>query len=176
MIGVNFLEIKKNIKKLKLPKKRFEFRGQVDERNIYDDYAHHPNEIKATIQLGRLFINQKRNNELHKGRIVAIFQPHRYSRVLQFAEEFALELSKADVIYVTSIFGAGEVNENQINSKIITDLIYKKNKNVNYITNYYEITKNFYSLTQKGDLILNMGAGDCHNFWSILNGKNKQMR
>ena len=172
MIGVNFLEIKKNIKKLKLPKKRFEFRGQVDERNIYDDYAHHPNEIKATIQLGRLFINQKRNNELHKGRIVAIFQPHRYSRVLQFAEEFALELSKADVIYVTSIFGAGEVNENQINSKIITDLIYKKNKNVNYITNYYEITKNFYSLTQKGDLILNMGAGNCHNFWSILNEKN----
>ena len=80
-----------------------------------------------------------------------------------------MELSKADVIYVTSIFGAGEENENQINSKIITDLIYKKNKNVRYINNYYEIKKNFYSLTQKGDLILNMGAGDCHNFWSILN-------
>ena len=172
MIGVNFLEIKKNIKCLKLPKKRFEFRGQVDERNLYDDYAHHPNEIKATIKLGRLFINQKRNNELLKGRLVAIFQPHRYSRVKQFAKEFALELSKADVIYVTSIFPAGEVNEDQINSKIITDLIYKENKNVSYINNYYEITKNFYELTQKGDLILNMGAGDCHNFWSILNGKN----
>jgi len=46
-----------------------------------------------------------------------------------------------------------------------------ENKNVNYINNYYEITKNFYELTQKGDLILNMGAGDCHNFWSILNEK-----
>ena len=57
-------------------------------------------------------------------------------------------------------------------SKIITDLIYKKNKNVCYVNNYYEITKNFHELTQKGDLILNMGAGDCHNFWSIL--KNKQ--
>ena len=42
MIGVDFLEIKKNIKYLKLPKKRFEFRGQVNERNLYDDYAHHP--------------------------------------------------------------------------------------------------------------------------------------
>ena len=40
------------------------------------------------------------------------------------------------------------------------------------INNYHEITKNFYELTQKGDLILNMGAGDCHNFWSILNEKN----
>ena len=48
----------------------------------------------------------------------------------------------------------------------------KKNKNVSYINNYYEITKNFYELTRKGDLILNMGAGDCHNFWSILNEKN----
>jgi len=75
------------------------------------------------------------------------------------------------VIYVTSIYGAGEGNEDKITSKIITDLIYKKNKNVSYINNYYAITKNFYELTQKGDLILNMGAGDCHNFWSILKEK-----
>ena len=172
MIGVDFLEIKKNLKYLKLPKKRFEFRGQIDERNIYDDYAHHPNEIKETIKLGRLFIKKKDNNELHKSRLIAIFQPHRYSRTKQFTKEFAEELSKADVIYVTSIYGAGERNEDEITSKNITDLIYKQNKNVSYINNYREITKNFYDLTQKGDLILNMGAGDCHNFWSILNGKN----
>ncbi len=172
MIGVNFIEIKKNIKYLKLPKKRFEFRGQIDERSLYDDYAHHPNEIKETIKLGRLFIQQKHNNEFQKSRLIAIFQPHRYSRVKQFTEEFAQELSKADVIYVTSIYGAGEGNEDKITSKIITDLIYKKNKNVSYINNYYEVTKNFYKLTQKGDLILNMGAGDCHNLWSILNEKN----
>jgi len=171
MIGVNFLEIKKNIKHLKLPKKRFEFRGQIDERDVYDDYAHHPNEIKETIKLGRLFLNQKSNNESQKGRLIAIFQPHRYSRVKQFKKEFAEELSKADVIYVTSIYGAGEKNKNTIDSKIITDLIYEQNKNVSYINNYHEITKNFYELTHQGDLILNMGAGDCHNFWSILNTK-----
>jgi len=172
MIGVDFIEIKKNIKYLKLPKKRFEFRGQLDKRNFYDDYAHHPNEIKETIKLGRLFIKNKGNNESQQSRLIAVFQPHRYSRVKQFAKEFAEELSKADVIYVTSIYGAGEVNEDKINSKIITDLIYKQNKNVIFINNYHEITKNFYELTQKGDLILNMGAGDCHHFWSILNGQN----
>ena len=172
MIGLDFIEIKKNIKYLKLPKKRFEFRGQMNKRCLYDDYAHHPNEIKETIKLGRLFIKQRHNNELQKNRLIAIFQPHRYTRVMQFYKEFAEELSKADIIYVTSIYGAGEENEDKISSKIITDLIYKKNKNVCYINNYYEITKNFYELTQEGDLILNMGAGDCHNFWSILNGKN----
>ena len=89
----------------------------------------------------------------------------------QFTKEFAEELSKADVIYVTSIYAAGEVNEEKINSEIITNLIYKQNKNVSFINNYYEITNNFYDLTQRGDLILNMGAGDCHNLWSILNEK-----
>jgi len=171
MIGVDFIEIKKNIQYLKLPRKRFEYRGQIDKRKIYDDYAHHPNEIKETIKLGRLFIKQKHNNECQKSRLIVIFQPHRYSRVKQFTEEFAEELSKADVIYVTSIYAAGEGNEDKITSKIITDLVYKKNKNVCYINDYHQITKNFYELTQEGDLILNMGAGDCHNFWSILNKK-----
>jgi len=175
MIGVDFIEIKKNLKYLKLPKKRFEFRGQIDERSLYDDYAHHPNEIKETIKLGRLFIKQKNNNEFHKNRLIAIFQPHRYSRVIQFTREFAEELSKADVVYVTNIYAAGEINVDKITSEIITDLICKQNKNVSYINNYHEITKNFYKLTQKGDLILNMGAGDCHNFWSILNKKTIKM-
>ncbi len=175
MIGLDFLEIKKNIKYLKLPKKRFEFRGKIDERDVYDDYAHHPNEIKETIKLGRLFLKQKRNNYSKKSRLIAIFQPHRYSRVKQFSKEFAQELSKADVIYLTSIYGAGEENKDKINSKLITDLIYKQNKNVYYLNNYHEITKKFYELTQQGDLILNMGAGDCHNFWSILNKKDPLM-
>ena len=175
MIGVNFIDIKKNLEYLKLPKKRFELRGQIDERNFYDDYAHHPNEIKATIKLAKLFITKGDDNESKKSRLIAIFQPHRYSRVKKFAKEIAEELSKADVIYVTSIYGAGESNEDKINSKIITDLIFLKNKNVYYVDNYHEMTKNFYKVTQKGDLILNMGAGDCHNFWSILNQRKKKV-
>ena len=169
MIGVSFNEIKKNIESLELPKKRFEFRGELDQRIIYDDYAHHPNEIKATIKLARMFIKDNNN---HKRRLVAIFQPHRFSRVKQFIQEFALELSKADVIYLTNIFGAGEKNIDNIDSTQIADLIYKINKNVKYIKNNFEIKSKFYILTKKNDFILNMGAGDCHNLWSILNNKN----
>ena len=169
MIGVTFEEIKKNIKCLKLPKKRFEFRGILDERIIYDDYAHHPNEIKATIKLARLFIKDKCKKGEEKGRLVAIFQPHRFTRVKQFLDDFAEELSKADIIYLTDIYGAGEKNIDKINSELITKIIYKKNKNVKYLKNNYEIQKEFYKLTKKNDFIVNMGAGDCHNFWSILN-------
>ena len=172
MLGVSLKEIKKNIKFLKLPKKRFEFRGEIDKRILYDDYAHHPNEIKATIDLARLFLKDKNNkNHGKKSRLVVIFQPHRFSRVKQFINEFAEELSKADVIYLTSIFGAGEKNINKINSELITSIIYKKNKNVQYLKNNLEIKKNFYKLTEKNDFIVNMGAGDCHNLWSVLNDK-----
>ena len=175
MIGVNLKEIKKNIKFLELPKKRFELKGELNERIIYDDYAHHPNEVKATISLARLFINDKHKNADKKSRLVVIFQPHRYSRVKQFVNEFAEELSKADVIYITDIYGAGESNKDNITSEIITNIIYKKNKNVKYIKDYYEVKKDFYKLTRTNDLILNMGAGDCHNFWSILNNETKYL-
>ena len=168
-IGVSFENIQENIQYLKLPRKRFEFRGIFNGRIIYDDYAHHPNEIKATINLGKLFINNTNHLEKKEGRLIVIFQPHRFSRVKQFINEFAEELSKADVIYVTNIFGAGEINKDKIHSENITDIIYKKNKNVKYLKDNYEIKKNFYNLTKKKDLIVNMGAGNCHNLWSVLN-------
>ncbi len=171
MVGVSFNKIKKHIESLELPKKRFEFKGKLNERIIYDDYAHHPNEIRATIELARLFIKDKYNNK-QKKRLVAIFQPHRFSRVKQFINEFVEELSKADVIYLTSIFGAGEKNIYNIESEVIADHIYKSNKNVKYLKNNYEIKDRFFELTQKGDFIINMGAGDCHNLWSILSKKN----
>ena len=171
MIGIEFKDIKKNIKYLKLPNKRFEFRGEICARKIYDDYAHHPNEIKATIQLARLFTDHKSNKS--SKRLVVIFQPHRYSRVKQFVNEFAEELSKADIIYLTNIYGAGELNKDKLNSQIIANLIYKKNNNVKYFNKHNELINNFLELTKKGDIIINMGAGDCHNLWSILTDKMK---
>ena len=169
MIGISFKAIKKHIKFLELPKKRFEFRGKINQRIIYDDYAHHPNEIKATINLARLFIEDKNKQ---KSRLVVIFQPHRFTRVKQFINEFVKELSKADVIYLTSIFGAGEKNIDNIDSQLIANLIYKSNQNVKYLKNNYEIKDKFFELTEKNDFIINMGAGDCHNLWSILSKKN----
>ena len=173
MVGVSFKEIKKNTESLKLPKKRFEFRGELNQRIIYDDYAHHPNEIKATIDLARLFIKDTNTSDKEqRGRLIAIFQPHRFTRVKQFINEFVKELSKADVIYVTNIFGAGEKNIDNIDSQLIAKLIYKNNKNVTCLKDNYEINEKFFKLTKKNDFIINMGAGDCHNLWSILKNKN----
>ncbi len=162
--NIDFDKIQKKILGLKLPQKRFQFKGNIAGREIIDDYAHHPEEIKATLKLGRLFFNEKGKYK----RLIAIFQPHRFSRVNEFFKEFANELALADQIIITNIYGAGESNINNINSSIITKEIYKKNKNVNIVKDNYEIKKKFNCLTKENDLIINMGAGDCHNLWQIL--------
>jgi len=168
IINIDINCILKNIQHLQLPKKRFDFRGEIYGRKIIDDYGHHPNEIKATIELARLFI-KKRNNNIN--RLVIIFQPHRYSRINKFLHQFINELSKADYIIITNIFSAGEHVKNNINSQLIANEIYKINKNVKFLNNNYEVSKKFLDLTNKGDLILNMGAGDCHNLWSLLHSQ-----
>ena len=168
IINLDINYILKNIHSLQLPRKRFELRGEIFGRKIIDDYGHHPNEIKATIELAKIFINKKDNNI---NRLVLIFQPHRYSRVNKFLHEFIQELSKADYIIITNIFSAGETKLDNVNSQFIANEIYKINENVKFINNNYEVAKNFLEITNIGDLVLNMGAGDCHNLWSLLNSK-----
>ena len=167
--NIDFDNIKEKIVNLKLPNKRFEFKGDIKGRTIVDDYAHHPQEIRATIKLGRLFLNE---NDKYK-RLIAIFQPHRFSRVSEFFIEFANELALADKIIITNIYGAGEKNINNISSSLISKEIFKLNKNVKTVKDNNEIRKNFNHLTRENDLIINMGAGDCHDLWQLLtNQKN----
>tara|TARA_Y100001968_G_scaffold7591_1_gene6465 strand:+ start:8433 stop:9824 length:1392 start_codon:yes stop_codon:yes gene_type:complete len=158
---VSLKKIKNNIQYLELPKRRFELRGEFNNRKIFDDYAHHPSEIKATIELARLLMSKK-------NKLIVIFQPHRYSRVEKLLNDFVKELAKADRIIITNIYGAGESNINNINSTLITNEIYKTNKDVIYLKDNYEVKKVFNDITNANDLILNMGAGDCNNLWSIL--------
>jgi len=168
IINIDINCILKNIQSLQLPKKRFDLRGEFLGRKIIDDYGHHPNEIKSTIELARLFI-KKEDNDIN--RLVIIFQPHRYSRINKFLNQFIKELSKADFIIITNIFSAGEDKLNNINSQFIANKIYKINKNVKFLNSNYEVAKRFLEITNKGDLILNMGAGDCHNLWALLHSQ-----
>ena len=168
IINIDIKSILENIQYLQLPRKRFDVRGEILGRRIIDDYGHHPSEIKATIKLARLFIQERDNNI---NRLVIVFQPHRYSRINKFLDQFIKELSKADYIIITNIFGAGENKLNNIDSQYIANKIYKLNKNVNYMPSNYEVAKKFLEITNKGDLILNMGAGDCHDLWSLLHSR-----
>ena len=86
-------------------KRRFEHRGEANGITFIDDYAHHPSEIRATLAAARAKLSSDKYS-----RVVAVFQPHRYSRASTFLDEFAQSFNDADLVVVTDIYSAGEKN------------------------------------------------------------------
>ena len=152
MVGVDFKEIKKNIKYLKLPKKRFEFRGQIHERNLYDDYAHHPTEINSILDSVK--------NVYKDRKIISVFEPHRFSRVLSLKKEFAKSFTKSDIVLLCPIYAAGEKKNYKFKIIDFAKTISKLSKvQVIVIRNFNEIEKYMRKNLISDEIIIGMGAG-----------------
>ena len=177
--GILFKDIKKGIKHLKLPSRRFDYKGLWKNRLIVEDYAHHPSEINAAISIASTIRNTKNNlSEIIPKRLVSIFQPHRYSRTKKFKKEFAKSLSKSDLVFITPIYSAGEDEIEGINNKTIGDELKKLNPDLEVHTpdNNQNLIKQIKEYTIEKDLILIMGAGDinviCSNlFLELINNR-----
>ena len=177
--GILFKDIKKGIQNLQLPSRRFEYKGLWKNRLIVEDYAHHPSEIDAAISIASTIIKTKHNlSHISPKRLVTIFQPHRYSRTKKFKNDFALSLSKSDLVFITPIYSAGEDEIIGINNKTIGYELKKLNPNLEIYTpdNNQDLIKLIKKYTIEKDLILIMGAGDiniiCENlFLELLNNK-----
>ena len=132
--------------------RRFQYKGCVNGIDIYDDYAHHPTEIRATLSTARL---------LHKyKRIICIFQPHTYTRTAALFDEIVDALSDADIIIMAEIFAARETNELGISSSSLCDKLKSNGKEAYYFQSLEEIEKFFPEICINGDLLITMGAGD----------------
>lgn len=139
-------------------RRRFEYRGTVTSGEfaglrVFDDYAHHPTEVTAVLQAAR----QKVEAEGEGARVVVVFQPHLYSRTIEFSEEFAAALSLADSVIVLEIFGAREKPVEGVTSRIITDSV---TCDVAYEPDFSEAVDTLRSRIRPGDLVLTMGAGN----------------
>ena len=155
-------KIKNSLKVFQGVKRRFSFIGKIKKASIFDDYAHHPSEIKASYEIAKQLSDKK---------IIVIFQPHRYSRTKILQNEFIKILSKIKVLYILDIYSAGEKPIVNINSKILAKKIRMKNKNTFYVQN----TNNLEFLLEEHfndeNIIVFMGAGSisnlAHNLVSI---------
>ncbi len=172
LAGVEFYKLKEALIQLKTPKRRFEFLGIWENRQIVDDYAHHPSEIKATLRMAELIIKTKKS-ALPKSpkRIFLTFQPHRFSRTEKFLKELAQSLSKADYIVLTPIYSAGEKAIENVNSEILADEIKKINPKIpiKVAKNLEDLTKMVRLFSKEDDLIISMGAGSINSLWDRLN-------
>jgi UDP-N-acetylmuramate--alanine ligase len=129
--------------------RRMEMKGVVKGVTYLDDYAHHPKEVEATLQAVR--------SKVEKGKLVLVFQPHRFSRFHTFSREFATALEGDESLIITDIYGAGEENIYQVHANDLTALLSRKN--VLYAKRS-ELSRTLSKIVKEGDTVLAMGAGD----------------
>lgn len=152
--GVSFEAIAAALLKYTGTHRRFDYKGEVNGIRIYDDYAHHPSEIAATLSAARACVSGTQ-------RLCCVFQPHTFSRTKAFLPEFAESLSFADTVVLADIYSASrEKDPGDISSGDIEVLLKEKGKEVYYFHSFAEIEKFLFTYCQPGDLLITMGAGD----------------
>ncbi len=135
--------------------RRFEFKGKYNGADVYDDYAHHPDELKATIDAVQ---------SLGYRRTIVVFQPHTYSRTKALFDRFAEQLARPDVCYLAEIYAARETNTYGISS---ADLAAKL-PNALYFADNKNLEKSLRAAASPGDIILTIGAGDVYKIGEHL--------
>jgi UDP-N-acetylmuramate--alanine ligase len=131
-------------------RRRFELKGEVGGVKVIDDYGHHPTEITVTLKAAR--------NLAGTGRVIVIFQPHRYSRTAAFANQFASSLELADFTYLLEVYAASEKPISGVSSLLIARQM--NSEQVKFEPSMLQVVSDVVGMAKSGDLILTLGAGD----------------
>jgi UDP-N-acetylmuramate--alanine ligase len=133
--------------------RRFQFRGQLDGATLIDDYAHIPGEIAAMIRAAR---------EGDWQRVIAVFQPHRYTRTARLWREFADAFAGADAVVLTDVYSAGEAPQPGVSGRLILRAVLDRHPSlpVTYLPRRADLVEHVPRLTRPGDVVLTLGAGD----------------
>lgn len=151
-IGVEEKIIRKALSNFKGADRRFEFRGEKDDVKVIDDYAHHPTEVKATLSAAR--------DKFKSKRIIAVFQPHQYSRTKFFAQGFSQSFKDADLVIIPPIYEVvGRDEQREIDNFGLVKMIKVENKDTVATKSFTETIKYLKKIAKPGDVIVVMGAG-----------------
>lgn len=151
-LGIKLEPIRKTLALYKGAKRRLEIKFLDQDYLLIDDYAHHPTEIQATLSAAK---------EMNCKRMIAIFQPHRYTRTQLLLEEFGRSFDLADYCLITDIYAASEPPIDGVNGRKVHELVKKRNpgKTVKYMPKDL-ITEHVLEIISPGDMVITMGAGD----------------
>ncbi len=152
-LGIDFAVVQKALHHFSGVERRFDIKAQEKDILIVDDYAHHPTEVETTLQAAKTAWPQRR--------LIAVFQPHLYSRTKDFYADFAAALQIADLPVVTGIYPAREEPIPGVTGRLIADELKKAGKtNVRYIENKEDLPGQLWDMLRAGDVLLTLGAGD----------------
>jgi UDP-N-acetylmuramate--alanine ligase len=140
-------------------RRRFELVGTANGVRVFDDYAHHPTEVRAALTALRSVAQQDPTGRpaAGGGRSIVVFQPHLYSRTKAFAREFAAALDLADKVFVLDVYAAREQPLTGISGATIADHV---NVPVRYLPDFSAVARQVAAETVPGDVVVTMGAGD----------------
>jgi UDP-N-acetylmuramate--alanine ligase len=157
--------------------RRFELKGTVSGINVIDDYGHHPAEINATLRAVKEAIIQGGKNGNNGGRLIVLFQPHRYTRTRDMLDEFFNAFTDADKVVLMDIYPAGEKPLPGIDSELLFKGIKNTNKDIRHIKDKDEILAYLGEELRDADTLLTLGAGDVwkigEEFLKVRNGKRR---
>lgn len=157
--GVKFSDVRSALADFTGTGRRFQIRGRREGVIVVDDYAHHPTEILATIK-SALPLRESR-----RGRIITVFQPHRYTRTRDLADAFGVAFHDSDIVIITDVYSAGEPPIPGISGKTIYDAVVQSgHPNVLYVPRVADVTEKLLQMIVPGDIIFTMGAG---NIWKM---------
>lgn len=153
-LGLDYARVAAALRRFGGVHRRFQVLGRVAGRWVVDDYAHHPTEVKATLEAAA---------QLHPRRITAIFQPHRYTRTRYLHQEFGTAFDRAQEVIVTDIYSAGEPPVDGVGPGLVVQAIRDKGlPTVKYMPGKEEIVQYLLKSSRPGDLIITLGAGDVY--------------
>ncbi|MBN9542951.1 MAG: UDP-N-acetylmuramate--L-alanine ligase [Alphaproteobacteria bacterium] len=137
-------------------KRRFTLTGEVEGVRVYDDYAHHPEEIRATVEIARSVA------EGTKGKVIGVFQPHRYTRLKKLFSDFVKAFDRVDVLVIADIYSAGEQPIENVSKDILIEAIRQHNNKLSIISmdSQEKLPEIISANSAKGDVVLCMGAGN----------------
>lgn len=158
-LNIPISQIKQGLAGFSGTNRRFEKKGEINGVTIIDDYAHHPDEIHATLEAAKHYPHRK---------LWVVFQPHLYSRTSILLKEFAKELCAADNVILADIYAARETNTYGISSADLASQIQKLGTECIYLSSFEEIKKYLSENCINGDLLITMGAGDVYKIGEEL--------
>lgn len=150
--GINI--IKEGFRNFQGVKRRFSKVGSYNGAEIIDDYAHHPVEIEATLATARSIADKK------QGKVISIFQPHRYTRLADLFKEFSRCFAVSDLVYIVDVFAAGEKPIAGISAKSLVKAINDTGQEANYLDSLSKIPNIIMEFAKENDLVMIMGAGN----------------
>ena len=159
VLGIPMAQIRQGLLDFKGTDRRFEHKGSFDGVEVFDDYAHHPTEIRATLTTAQKYPHKT---------LWCVFQPHTYSRTRAFLGDFADALALADKIVLADIYAAREKDPGDISSRDIARLLTEAGKEVWYFPTFDEIEKFLKKNCINGDMLITMGAGNIVNVGEAL--------